>query len=557
MKDEADRILEAILDLAYESEVVEFKDRKTLDKDFVGKYFSALSNEANLKGADAAWLVFGISDDGAVVDSHYLDTIESQNKLKEYIAEQTAGHVSFVDIHTKSVDGKRVLLFEIPPAGFGVPTSFKGFAYERQGDSLRPLSDEKRLRIMKESAFDWSRQIVPNAGIDVLDSDAISMAREYFIRNRPQKEDECKSWDDLQFLNKSKLTINGKVTCAAFVLLGKAECCDLIGDANPRMRWILRDNDRQTVDNEMFTVPFISSIERLCSKIRNVKYEYFRPSTLFPDRMDTYEPAMLREALNNCVAHQDYRMGEYITVVEYDRDRLVFSNAGSFIPGSIDAVLDSDSPASYYRNRFLAEAMFNLGMVDVAGGGIIKMFKYQRIRHFPMPEYDISGDHVKVTIYGKVTDKAFADTLMKNPRLGFEDVILLDKVQKGKPIPDADAVRLKAKGLIEGRKPNYILTAALAGSTDDRGIKGKTIKKKGFDDEYYCDLIIRYIEEYGSATKKDLLDLLIDKLPDVMDERKKINKVGNLIAKLKRAERIENQGTNRLPKYILVENSDS
>ncbi len=43
-----------------ENEVVEFKKaERNFDIDDLGKYFSALSNEANLHGVDFAWLVMG------------------------------------------------------------------------------------------------------------------------------------------------------------------------------------------------------------------------------------------------------------------------------------------------------------------------------------------------------------------------------------------------------------------------------------------------------------------------------------------------------------------
>ena len=43
-----------------ESEVVEFKKAENnFDFDDLGKYFSALSNEANLRKLDFAWLIFG------------------------------------------------------------------------------------------------------------------------------------------------------------------------------------------------------------------------------------------------------------------------------------------------------------------------------------------------------------------------------------------------------------------------------------------------------------------------------------------------------------------
>ena len=45
----------------YENEVVEFKKAENnFDFDDLGKYFSALSNEANLRDKDFGWLVFGV-----------------------------------------------------------------------------------------------------------------------------------------------------------------------------------------------------------------------------------------------------------------------------------------------------------------------------------------------------------------------------------------------------------------------------------------------------------------------------------------------------------------
>ena len=552
MKESADEVLSRLLHNPHETEVVEFKDRKTLNKDEMGRYFSALSNEANLKGLESAWIVFGLTDKGVVVNSNYLDTQESQNKLKKYISENTNNSTSFVDIYTRTIDGKRVLLFQIPAARAGTPTTFKNIAYERQGDSVFGLSDEKRMRIMLDSIPDWSKTIVCDLTVGDLDSDAILKAREYFKRNRPSKADECDSWDDVTFLNKTGMTLNGKITNAAVVLLGKAEMEHRIPDCNLKMRWILRDSEKTTIDNDFFTIPFIKAIDDVCSKIRNVKYEYYRPGTLFPDRMETYEPAMLREILNNCVAHQDYRMNEYITIVEYDRDRLVFKNAGQFIPGSIENVIAANAPTSRYRNRFLAEAMAKLGMVDVAGGGIIKMFRFQMARFFPLPEYDLSDNHVEVTITGKVIDKSFADILIKNPRISFEDVLALDRVQKKKPITDGMASRLKKKGFIEGRKPNYYISQSLASSIGDEGLKGQRITQMGFDDQYYKDLIVRYITEYGSATKSDLCSLLYPKLPESLNDSQKYNKVGNLISALKREGRIDNRGTTRKSCYVIL-----
>jgi ATP-dependent DNA helicase RecG len=85
-------------------------------------------------------------------------------------------------------------------------------------------------------------------------------------------------------------------------------------------------------------------------------------------------------------------------VVEKEDGYLTFLNNGSFIPKSIENVVYAKSPESVYRNKFLADAMVSLNMIDTIGSGILKMFQIQKDRFFPLPEYDISDNKVQVTI---------------------------------------------------------------------------------------------------------------------------------------------------------------
>ena len=56
-------ILDDLRNLTSENEIVEFKEAKNnYDFSKLGKYFSALSNEANLCGKPYGWLVFGVED---------------------------------------------------------------------------------------------------------------------------------------------------------------------------------------------------------------------------------------------------------------------------------------------------------------------------------------------------------------------------------------------------------------------------------------------------------------------------------------------------------------
>ena len=305
-----------------------------------------------------------------------------------------------------------------------------------------------------------------------------------------------------------------------------------------------RGNDK---DYHIESCPLLLAVDKIYSKIRNLKYRYMQDGTLFPDEVDQYEPFIIREAINNCIAHQDYTKGGRINVVEMD-DQLVFTNLGSFIPGSVERVVREDAPEEHYRNKFLATAMFNLKMVDTAGGGIKKMFNYQRARFFPMPEYDLSKERVKVTIIGKVLDMDFARVLANKRDLDLADIITLDKVQKKKMLTEYETRRLKAKQLIEGRKPNYHISFDVAEKTN---MQADYIKTRGLKDDHFKKLILEYLDKYKQASKEDIDKLLLDILPGVLDEKQRKNKIRNLIyAMSKKDKTIKNLGTNRHPQWV-------
>ncbi|MDX2247378.1 MAG: ATP-binding protein [Bacteroidia bacterium] len=219
------------------------------------------------------------------------------------------------------------------------------------------------------------------------------------------------------------------------------------------------------------------------------------------------------------------------------------------MPGSVEKVVKEDAPEEHYRNRFLATAMFNLKMVDTAGGGIRKMFNYQRSRFFPMPDYDISKDRVKVTITGKVLDMAYAKLLARNPTLTLNEIIILDKVQKKVSLTLEEEKHLKSHGLIEGRKPNFFISLGLAKTT---GQKAVYTKNKAFDKSYYLDLIEKAIREHSFVERNDVDELLWNKLPEWMNEKQKKIKINNLLSELRRKGIIKNEGSDTKPKWVLI-----
>ncbi|MBE9468143.1 MAG: putative DNA binding domain-containing protein [Bacteroidetes bacterium] len=542
--------LNKLLNSETETEILEFKKaERQFDKDKLGRYFSALSNEANLHGKEGAWLLFGVANDKTIISTSISD--KQLNEYKREISNHTSPTLNFIKAERISTEKGNVIMLQIPAAPKGQPVSWKGHYYGRDGESLGALNSEEYDRIRNQIiSTDWSAQIIKEASINDLFLDAISKAREQFTEKNPKLIESINSWDDITFLNKAKVCINGQITNTAILLLGNPESEHYINPAVSKISWILKDRDNIEKDYAHFTCPLLLEVEGVFAKIRNLKYRYLQSGTLFPDEVDQFEPYIIREAINNCISHQDYSLGGKINVVEREDGILTFVNSGSFIPGSVEKVIEADAPETEYRNPFLANAMVNLNMIDTIGSGIRKMFVIQKNKYFPLPEYDFSNTKVQVQIIGKVLDENYAKKLALNSDLSLPDIILLDKVAKHKNLTDSEIKYLRSKKLIEGRRPNFYVSSTIAEVT---GKKAVYIKQRGFKDDHYKKMILEFIEKYGKASKNDIDNLLLEILPSVLNEKKKANKVRNIIyAMSKKDITIINQGTRKNPEWIKV-----
>jgi ATP-dependent DNA helicase RecG len=521
-----------------ENERCEWKEFKSLKSAVSGRagddVISYVSAIANMQGGN---LVIGIQD-----KTHRIVGIQE-------FADYTIDNIRFriigncpninadlfrVEQFVSSDTNKTAWVFHIPKHQFRLPVYAHKKTWQRIDDNLVEMTKARLDAILTQVQLneDWSAVIIPEATLEDLDREAIVKARFEFKKRNPKYIDDVDQWNDYDFLNKAKITIKGKITRTALILLGKEEAEHYLGSF-VKIRWNLKTIDNQDKDFEIFSIPLLLAVDAVYLKIRNLKYRYLRDGTLFPDEVLRYDPFNIREPLNNAIAHQDYSKGARINVVEFEDDHLVFSNYGSFLPKSIEDVVLNDTPEEVYRNPFLVEAMKNLDMIETQGGGIRKIFNFQRQRFFPMPDYNFSDNKVKVTITGKILNEDFARILIKNPDISLEDIFLLDKVQKQKPISEEEFKYLKKMGYIEGRKPNVFLSLDVVDSVDDDTLKVEYVSNRSFDDSYFKELIIEYLKKFGNTKRSTIDNLIIPKLSTVLSEEKKKNKVTNFLRTLR------------------------
>ena len=534
----------------WENEVVEFKQvGNDYDTDKIGRYFSALANEANLHGVEKAWLVFGVNNKTrAVAGSDYRPESERLQSTKMQIAENTEPSITFRNIHELDHPDGRVILFEIPAAPRGMPIAWKGHYYARAGESLVSLGLDKQDEIRQQTvATDWSAQLVSGAEYQHLDDKALQNAREAFARKYANRfsETEVMQWPLATFLDRAKVTQDGALTRTTLLLLGKPESAYLLSPHPVQMTWKLEGTERAY---EHFGPPFLLNSTVLYKKIRNIQIRILPEDQLLAIEVAKYDQRIVLEVLHNCIAHQDYSRNGRIVVTEL-ADRLIFENEGGFFEGRPEDYIAGTKTPRRYRNSFLAQAMTELNMIDTMGYGIHSIHVGQARRYFPMPDYDLTmPDAVKLTIHGRIVDPAYSRLLIQKTDLPLEEILALDRVQKRLPLTDDMIKRLRRDRLIEGRKPNLHVSASVAEATDN---KADYIKTRAQDDDYYCKLITDFLGKYGEASRKDIDDLLLDKLSSALNEAQKANKIGNIISKLRIKGVICNAGSRGAPVWQL------
>lgn len=522
-----------------EDETCDWKEMKNLKNSFANDphkdVISYLSGISNMEGGH---LIIGVKDGtleivGTDLSKFSFDKTSVIHKMVEMCPNLPSEGLHVEEIIT-SDSGKIVWIIQIPKHSPRRPVLAHKKKWQRIGDSLVELTPEREYNILNEEIipFDWSAQIIADATLNDLDPEAINKALSGYCERFPKRVEEARQWDVTTFLDKAKVTKNGKITTTALLLLGKEESVHYLNHP-AEMVWKLQTADERAA--KIFYPPFLLTASALRTEIRNYQIKIFPSNALLPIPVDKYDQRSLLEALHNCIMHQDYSKKERIIVTE-TADNVCFQNAGNFFEGEYTDYIPGQKTPTKYRNEFLKTAMINLNMVDSQGFGIHDIFEQQRSRFLPMPDYETSdASHVLLTIPGNVINQEYSTALMSNTQLDLSTVYLLDKIQKHRPISKEACAKLRKMNLIEGRYPNVILGQKLAKITHT---EAEYSALKGFDDTYYRDLILKALREHKKLRSKQIDLLLMTKLPDIMTEQQKKYHIDYLLRTLRKAGKI-------------------
>ena len=484
-----------------EQEWFEFKLNNKLDNQTIGEYISALSNSACLQNKDFGYLIWGINDKTHKIEGTNISlkkTKAGNIELEFWLNLNLNPKIDFSIHEFEYEPSKNICLIKIP-AAVNQPVKFRGKDYIRIDSNKTELKNypDKARRIWN-STEDWSAEIVENATLNDLDENAIKIAiQKYKLKNNDKVfASEISKWSVKTFLDKAKITSEGKITRTALILFGKSESNHKI-HSDLLISWIYMDEKRIKRYFEIFYPPFYLVIDKVLEKIHNEKLLILPENSLVPLSISKYDKWIIRELLNNCIAHQDYTQQSRIIITE-TIDNLTFFNVGNFFQGTIESYILHDFTPPKYRNRFLVNAMVNLGMIETIGSGIKKIFQLQQERYLPLPDYYMT-DNVEVVLTGKVINTDYSQRLIRDKNLDLSRVFILDKIQKGIPVNDAD----------------------------------------------YQQIILSFLRINKRAKREDINNLLINILNPSLTDKQKYSKIKNILSKLSKEKLIENISTSR------------
>ena len=298
------------------------------------------------------------------------------------------------DIDRRLFDnGNRVVVTKIPPRPKGRTLKFEEVSLMRTGESLRNMSDDELFAILSEQEVDFSAISCPNLTLDDLDENAIEILKAKYAEK--QKNQGFLTQTNEQVLIDLELLKEGKLNYTALILLGKK---DKIKEILPQCAINLeyRSNPSSIAfdKRDLFTAPYFLLIDDLWKIIdaRNKKAHIQIDSYIID--IPELNIEVIRESVNNAVAHQNYTKSSEIIIKQSPVSFSVSSHGGFPLGVNKDNILTVNSTP---RNRLLAEVLTKTGLVERSGQGVDKIFYQTLSEGKDFPSYDAT-DLFQVTV---------------------------------------------------------------------------------------------------------------------------------------------------------------
>lgn len=470
-------------------------------------YVTALCNE---KGGR---LVIGMHDK---YPHKVIGTRQSENAVGQLEADIYRDTGIRPDVYELFEGDKRVLVIDVPSRPLGRVFKFEDVPLMRVGEELKPMSDKVYLSIIQEQEPDFSEQYCPNLSFEDLDDDAINILKDRYAKK--QKNPGFKSLDNRQALSDLQLIKGENVTNAALVLVGKEEKIkELLPQCCISLEYRTNESNIHFEKRDFFSKPYFLMVDELWNAISLRNGSVPVRNGMYKDyEIPLFNEDVIREAVNNAVAHRNYRM-QCETVIKQYPAKMIFINGGGLPHGvTVDNIL---SVPSTPRNRLLADVLSKTGLVERSGQGVDHIFLSTMSEGKPLPDYSKTDDfYVTLIISSQIEDIAFSqfinsiqDDLPDESKLTVYDVLALNNIRKGKKKNEIDklvAEKLLKYGYIEPRgKTSGVYYILSKDYYEFSGRMAEYFTLSDWNEEQVLSVMVPFLQKHGKAKMGDFASL--------------------------------------------------
>jgi ATP-dependent DNA helicase RecG len=435
----------------------------------------------------------------------------------------------------------RVLVIHVGTRPVGRYLTFQDVPLMRVGEELHPMSQDQIRTILLEQESDFSATICNSLTIQDLDPSAIAILKTRYAEKQNNKAFLAQS--DEQALSDLELLRNDRLTYAALILLGKRDVVrKYLPQCSINLEYRSNPDSIQFDKRDSFNDPYFVLVDELWKIIdaRNKK-KHIQIGSYIID-IPELNDEVIRESINNAVAHRDYTKASEIIIKQSPVLFSVSSHGGFPLGVDIDNLLTVNSTP---RNRLLADILTKTGLVERSGQGVDKIFYQTLSEGKNSPNYkDSDLFQVTVKIPVVIEYPVFAlyirniqKDLAENEKLGVNHLITLVKIRDREILNDRDRElipKLVEVGAINEVRDGLILSNTYSELVEE--LEGKDVNK-----------IVEFVKENAPVKMGDILQLFSHRLT-----RRQVN---NMVFKLVEEKILASSGKGAATTYILAGNA--
>lgn len=410
-------------------------------------------------------------------------------------------------------------------------------AYKRKltGDHKLTNQEIETQEELKQELFNTQElSIIENTSLELIN---IEKLNEYIVQLNIGKKVENLKADlpsALPFLNRKGFVRNNKPT-----LLGMLVCGDYVEDyiqGKCEVDCYVEVKNKIAEDKQIFRENIIDLIQKSVNFVfRNTKVGII--SQKGGNALPEYPEDLVREIVNNALAHRDYKSNRFIIIEIRPNENLMIQNPGSFQQkqrihldteqGKIRRII----PIQFARNPKLTDLLKSFNRWEGKGKGLASLTDACLDNLIDLPYYVLTGEEIKLYVpQGKVFDdkmdtwlKCYSGYLTKKygRELNDEEKVILSYFYKSETLNRLDRYTIMLTS--DNNHKNII------SNLEEKKLLIKNTQSPDIYPIYIVDRVLTktdYLEEL-SLIFKSAFDLLPDKYKNVLNAIYQHNIFGN------------------------------